>query len=1264
MKVAVVLSTALHCVFAFECGRRHDYHGGHLRIVGGTEAMPNEFPWQVELPDQECGGSILNEYWIVTAASCVRNGQRGFKILAGKHNLKVTESTEQITEAYEVIQHPSYDSSPRDYDVALVRLARPLSFNYFVGPVCLPESYESYANAYCTATGWGQLYHGGPAPDQLQKVDLPVWEKHQCVLAYGHEITDRMFCAGYEQGGKDTCIGDTGGPLVCKRRDGRWDLAGITSWGRVCGAPHSPGVFTSVTSVLAWIKSIFGEGHTGCGSRKEDGRSARVIGGAVALPHEFPWQVYLPFRRCGGSIVDAKWVITAAHCLSTAKQLWLSAAYRRGQIETGQQEAVRTWSHLIRGTHRVGTTISILAGKHTLETEESSQQLRRVVEVIIHPKYSEDTIDFDVALLKLASPLNYSEQVGPVCLPETRENYTSSICTASGWGILSPAGPRVGCLRKVDLPLWNQKDCKLTYQTSGYQITDRMLCAGYKQGGKDTCRGDSGGPLVCQREDGKWTLVGVTSWGGSCGAPGEPGVFTRVASVMDWINRVIDLFMKSASCRSAGYYTYCKLRRRGRSRPSCAPQGTMKLVIVLVAAFSSALAGKTCGKRRHDADIQRIVGGKPAKPHEFPWQVEVRINGSHWCGASVLNKKWIIGAAHCFRNPGNPDYWFVFGKHNITKKEKLQESRRVSSSRIIRHPKYNIHVHSDYDVALIPLSKPLQLNKNPHIAPICLPEEDDEFVDVMCTATGWGRTDSGVESDVLYKVDVPVWRDEDCRRSYTDEITESMMCAGYPDGGKDSCHGDSGGPLVCPINDDTWVLAGITSWGWYCGLPNSPGVYTRVTSVLDWIVNTIKGSYEVDIGIHPVDPNHYKILGREKADESAREAHSLTCRENIPLTKDDIKRAAKRMAGVEMKKLLANLLWRHLRLVALEGPYTRGVQVKPGLLIFRIIVAAEVAASKDRLQWPEEMEIAGGEVWTVMGMWQQLPAKFLQGKLRRRGRSQPSCAPQGTMKLVIVLVAALSSALAGKTCGQRRHDADIHRIVGGKPAKPHEFPWQVEVLKNGFQHCGASVLNKKWIIGAAHCFRDPEIPEYWFVFGKHNITKKEKLQETRRVSSSRIIRHPKFDIDAQWDYDVALIPLSKPLQLNKNPHIAPICLPEEDEDFVDVMCTATGWGLTGSGHGTDVLYKVDVPVWRDEDCRRSYRHAITESMMCAGYPQGGKDTCGGDSGGPLVCPINDDTWVLAGITSWGRDCGLPNSPGVYTRVTSVLDWIVDTIKRS
>ncbi|XP_046403908.1 trypsin-3-like [Ischnura elegans] len=221
------------------------------RIVGGEDAAPGEFPYQLSLRiggDHTCGASILSEDWAVTAAHCVHNvGDYSLQLMAG--SLDVDEG--DIYDVTNFTVHPNYDPATTDWDMAVLKVSTPFVFSSTVSPIALPaEGEELDAGTMVVISGWGDLSEEGPNAKFLQKVTVPVYDQNECALAYimSGGITDQMFCAGVKEGGKDACQGDSGGPLVFNDK-----LYGIVSWGRGCGERGYPGVYAKVSSMKAFI---------------------------------------------------------------------------------------------------------------------------------------------------------------------------------------------------------------------------------------------------------------------------------------------------------------------------------------------------------------------------------------------------------------------------------------------------------------------------------------------------------------------------------------------------------------------------------------------------------------------------------------------------------------------------------------------------------------------------------------------------------------------------------------------------------------------------------------------------------------------------------------------------------------------------------------------------------------------------------------------------------------------------------------------------
>jgi len=259
--------------------------------------------------------------------------------------------------------------------------------------------------------------------------------------------------------------------------------------------------------------------------------SNRIVGGKEVNPKgKLPYQVFFQgcagmrgCSICGGTIVNKRFVLTAAHCYNS-----------------------------------MFTTMQVIVGEHNVcdgnpqGSPNEGGKLIKVKKMTLHPDYNSRTIDNDIAVLELAEDLTFTKKIKPACLPSSEtKDYSGSASTVSGWGGTigygpndqQPQQPRQCTLKETIVKLLKGSDpmCSKYLKTSSSKI---KLCAFAKD--TDACQGDSGGPLTVP-ENGKYTLVGVVSYGSGCASSSTPGVYVRVQGFLPWIKNLISSGECSAS---------------------------------------------------------------------------------------------------------------------------------------------------------------------------------------------------------------------------------------------------------------------------------------------------------------------------------------------------------------------------------------------------------------------------------------------------------------------------------------------------------------------------------------------------------------------------------------------------------------------------------------------------------------------------------------------------------------------------------------------
>ncbi|GFQ67262.1 chymotrypsin B, partial [Trichonephila clavata] len=497
------------------------------RIVGGSAVdPPHRYPWVVALVRRTyntdkyfCGGALISQYFVLTAAHCFTSETvQNTRVALGAHDS--TSSPEPVRISL-MLAHPQYTNDSLLYDIGLLKLQTPAQLGANVNVLCLPSSSGiGRPDEMATVVGWGlHKDPGGETFEELQEVDLRIMSLDDCFVLHFPEF-DRTteMCAGGQ--GRSTCAGDSGGPLFAKQ-DGKWFGVGVVIGGRGCGA--LPSVFTRVIKYLPWIERETGDSPpcileplrvgeqspvipnlNNCGIPNEV-EAERISGGSETTPFEFPWMTIIEYNDHflgSGALISPNFVLTAASIF-------------------------KDW--MLKDLHK----ISITLGKHEINQESDEQEKKfDVMNIYIHTRYNTPTIhNNDLALIQLKEPAE--SQYRPICLPQRKDEYfPNTLLTIAGWGGTRLGSPLSSFLRKAELNVLPYGVCKNKYPR---WFNRRMICVQSEE--VDACKGDGGAPLM-RKYEGRYYLVGVTSWNSTrgCRAEGESRVFSAVRKSLTWIS--------------------------------------------------------------------------------------------------------------------------------------------------------------------------------------------------------------------------------------------------------------------------------------------------------------------------------------------------------------------------------------------------------------------------------------------------------------------------------------------------------------------------------------------------------------------------------------------------------------------------------------------------------------------------------------------------------------------------------------------------------
>ncbi|XP_077386691.1 polyserase-2-like isoform X1 [Festucalex cinctus] len=474
-----------------------------------------------------------------------------------------------------------------------------------------------------------------------------------------------------------------------------------------------------------------------CGQVKAQ---TRIVGGAVASPGNWPWQVSLHiFGRhfCGASLINNQWLLSAAHCFASLKR------------------DVVVWAIL---------------GRQSQEGSNPNEVYRWIRHVITYPNYNPHTLDNDMALLKLHSPVDFTDFIRPVCLAAQDSTFfTGTESWVTGWGTIGSGVPLPSPqnLMEVEVPVVGNRQCNRDLYP--IPITDNMICAGLREGGKGPCRGDSGGPMV-SKQGSRWVQSGVVSFAVPCAKPAKPSVFARVSRYQDWI-----------SCHTSGTTLpgFVTFKSEGIDPDLWVSWPYPRRSSVTATPTSTAFCG-------HAPLNERLSGSgtSSARAGMWPWMASLHWNGSHVCGGTLVAEDSVLTSAECIMRSSTPSEWTVFlGRVRQNGSNSFETAMSVVS--IVSS------TLSGSNVAVLRLASRAPLSD--FIQPICMESGQTFATGSTCWAAGWSEGRGG-EEQALQEVQTPL---VDCGNASTNICTQNLTLD----------QEDSGGPLMCQLGNAWYQVA-------------------------------------------------------------------------------------------------------------------------------------------------------------------------------------------------------------------------------------------------------------------------------------------------------------------------------------------------------------------------------------------------------------------------------------------------------------------------
>ncbi|XP_068147631.1 transmembrane protease serine 9-like [Drosophila tropicalis] len=735
--------------------------------------------------NQTCGGALVSNTMVLTAAHCVAGRDiTTMNIVLGTNDL--TDPERQTFDVNNIIIHQNFNFTA--YDIAFLRLHREVELDDDVQLIKLAPRNENYPEKTLAITsGFGGISIKEDRQRILKYAYIKVLGSRYCD-GYLSFIKDHMICAGDLRGEQGPCKGDAGDPLIVGGV-----LIGVASQLFDCTAPYRPVAYTSVTKLRGFIDDSLNRyfvpvlglllALSGSGFLFADA----IIAGRIVEKQQLSYMVALLVngnQQCGGVLVSKIMVLTAAACVMG----------------------------------RNVTELKVVAG-----TNDLIKSLVPVLALLF--ALSSDGFFFANAILcgRFAREGQFPHQVAVIyddkqeCGGSVVTKYmilTAAHCVAGenlkllkivvGTSDLNSGYGQIFYVQKVIV------HPNFRFNTKDYDIALLRLTKPLTFG-----KNIRSIRLAPAGENYLENLTAIVSGFGDINSRGDRLSRMKYALIQLWGRR----YCNSVNIPQLTDRMICAGDPLGQEGPLSVKSFVAAFGLLLVLACHAF----------YFADA--IIGGQFARPGQFPYQGSLLIDGFNRCGCSVISKTTVLTTGHCIVGRNTSSLKVLLGTIDTS----AGDGQTLDVKEIIIHPNFNV-VTRDYDVGLLWLSTAAHFSDK--IRSIRLAPAGDNYLEnLTAITTGFGEIDRNRNrlSRMKYAL-IQLWGRRYCNSANIPQLTDRMICAGDPLGRQGPCRGDSGGPLTLH-----GLQIAIASWGFGCGAPYYPSIFTYVPIVREWIDANING---------------------------------------------------------------------------------------------------------------------------------------------------------------------------------------------------------------------------------------------------------------------------------------------------------------------------------------------------------------------------------------------------------------------------------------